>query len=74
MIRAAWASVAHWAIAPVQDILGLGPEARMNFPGRPDGNWTWRLEAHQITSALAGRLRELSHVYGRIPMTNSTQT
>jgi len=73
MARAAWASVAHWAIAPLQDILGLGPEARMNFPGRPDGNWTWRLEAHQITSALADRLRELAHVYGRVPMTNDRQ-
>lgn len=67
MLRAAWASVARWAIAPLQDALGLGAEARMNFPGRPDGNWTWRLEQPQITPAVAGRLRELAQVYGRVP-------
>ena len=67
MVRAAWASVARWAIAPLQDVLGLGPEARMNFPGRPDGNWTWRFEGSQLTPETAGRLRELAQVYGRLP-------
>jgi 4-alpha-glucanotransferase len=67
MLRAAWASVARWAIAPLQDALGLGSEARMNFPGRPDGNWTWRFEAQQVTAELASRLSELAGVYGRLP-------
>jgi 4-alpha-glucanotransferase len=71
MVRAAWASVAHWAIAPLQDVFGLGSEARMNFPGRPDGNWTWRFEAHQITPALASGLRDLADVYGRVPATGA---
>ncbi|MBA2447436.1 MAG: 4-alpha-glucanotransferase, partial [Chloroflexi bacterium] len=42
LIRLAFASVAQWAIVPLQDVLGLGSQARMNVPGRPDGNWAWR--------------------------------
>ncbi len=67
MVRTAWASVASWALAPLQDVLGLGSEARMNFPGKPDGNWTWRFVAGQSTPEGAARLRELAQVYGRIP-------
>jgi 4-alpha-glucanotransferase len=73
MVRAAWASVACWAIAPLQDVLGLGPEARMNYPGRPDGNWTWRFEVSQITPDMAGRLRELAQVFGRIPKVSNAE-
>ena len=42
LIQLAWSSAAALAIAPLQDLLNLGTEARMNFPGRADGNWTWR--------------------------------
>jgi 4-alpha-glucanotransferase len=66
-IRAALASVADIAIVPVQDLLGLGSEARMNLPGRPAGNWKWRLTSGQLTPALALRLGELALIYERAP-------
>ena len=44
MIRANWESLAMITIVPLQDLLGLGTEARMNFPGRPQGNWEWRFD------------------------------
>jgi 4-alpha-glucanotransferase len=50
-------SRASLAVIPAQDVLGLGGEARMNRPGHPHGNWSWRLEAGQLTAALAERLR-----------------
>jgi 4-alpha-glucanotransferase len=65
LIRAAWASVADWAIVPLQDVLGLGGEARMNYPSRPEGNWSWRFRPGELTPQLAGRLEELSYLYGR---------
>ncbi len=64
-IRAALGSVAEMAIVPVQDVLALGGEARMNFPGRPHGNWAWRLVPGALTPAHAARLRDLSELYGR---------
>jgi 4-alpha-glucanotransferase len=45
---------------PIQDVLELGSEARMNTPGRPAGNWTWRLEPGQLTDDHAGRLRAVT--------------
>jgi len=66
LLRLAEASVANFAVAPVQDVLSLGPEARMNFPGKPQGNWSWRLKPGQLTAEHAGRLRHLSEVYGRL--------
>jgi 4-alpha-glucanotransferase len=66
-IRAALASVADTAIVPVQDVLALGGEARMNFPGRPEGNWAWRLLPGQFTEEHAARLRALTDLYGRVP-------
>jgi 4-alpha-glucanotransferase len=65
MIRAAWASVAHLAVVPLPDILGLGAEARMNFPGTPDGNWRWRFRPDQLTEDRMQRLAELTRTYGR---------
>jgi 4-alpha-glucanotransferase len=65
LIRAAWSSVADYAVAPLQDVLDLGTEARMNLPGRPAGNWGWRYQAHQLTAAHLGRLAELTALYGR---------
>lgn len=67
LIRVAWASVANTAIAPMQDVLRLGDEARMNVPGQPVGNWSWRMLPSQLDPSLADGLRELTHAYGRIP-------
>jgi 4-alpha-glucanotransferase len=64
-IRLAWSSVADLAIAPLQDVLNLGSEARMNTPGRPDGNWTWRVPPNAIRDDILGRLKDLSVLYGR---------
>jgi 4-alpha-glucanotransferase len=66
MIRAAIASVADTAIYPLQDVLGLGSEARMNLPSRPHGNWGWRFRTGQLQPVLGERLRELNRLYGRL--------
>jgi len=65
MIRAAWASVAVLAVAPAQDLLGLGSEARMNFPGRAAGNWRWRLPAGGIGRPVVDRLADLTALFQR---------
>ena len=65
LIRLAWSSVADLAIAPLQDVLNLGTEARMNFPGRPDGNWAWRFTSNQLHRGGLDRLAELTSLYGR---------
>ena len=49
----------------LQDALGLGSEARMNFPSRAQGNWTWRVTDEQLTPQVAERLAELATLYGR---------
>jgi 4-alpha-glucanotransferase len=71
LIRLAWMSVADYAMAPLQDVLSLGREARMNLPGRPDGNWGWRLKESQLTDGTLDRLRELTWLYGRLPASQS---
>ncbi len=65
MIRAAYASVARMAIIPLQDVLELGSEARMNYPSRTAGNWEWRYAEGDLTFAHAQRLRKLVELYGR---------
>ncbi|MDD2923443.1 MAG: 4-alpha-glucanotransferase [Anaerolineales bacterium] len=65
LIRAVWASVANLAVAPMQDLLNLGGEARMNYPSRLGGNWEWRMSEHDMNDELAGRLRELNWLYAR---------
>jgi 4-alpha-glucanotransferase len=65
MIRLALASVADVAIVPLQDILGLGTEARMNRPGTGTGNWEWRFEAGALRAEHAERLGALTRTYGR---------
>lgn len=67
-IRAALASVSDMAIFPLQDVLGLGSEARMNTPGVASGNWGWRLQSDQLAHQHADRLRTLTQLYGRIPL------
>ncbi|HSM86521.1 MAG TPA: 4-alpha-glucanotransferase [Candidatus Limnocylindrales bacterium] len=66
-IRGAFASVARMAVVPVQDVLGLGSEARMNTPSRSDGNWGWRLRKGSLSDALAEKLAALSSVTDRGP-------
>jgi 4-alpha-glucanotransferase len=65
MIRLAMMSVANTAIIPMQDLLGLGAEARMNDPSETEGNWYWRLDQDVITPKMIGRLREMTETYGR---------
>jgi len=65
LIRAALASVADTAIIPLQDVLGLGSEARMNLPGRESGNWTFRVSPDQLGPEPVRRLRELVELYQR---------
>ncbi len=64
-IRGVLASVANTAIIPLQDLLGLGTEARMNLPNSTEGNWSWRYDAGSLTDELGVRLRKLSELYGR---------
>jgi 4-alpha-glucanotransferase len=66
LIRLAWSSTSYAALAPVQDLLSLGNEARMNFPGREAGNWTWRLRLDQLTEPLQTRLHKLNTLYDRL--------
>jgi 4-alpha-glucanotransferase len=66
LIRAAYTSVAETAIVPVQDILNLGSEARMNRPGAEHDNWSWRLAGGALTAQHAEELHELGEVSGRI--------
>lgn len=65
MIRAAWGSVAVFALAPMQDFLGLGNEARMNYPGNPSGNWQWRMPPDCLTPQLLARIKETNYLYDR---------
>ncbi len=65
LIRAAFGSVARTAIVPMQDFLGLGSDGRMNFPGRAEGNWTWRMTSGQLNWDLAKHIRHLTLLYQR---------
>ena len=64
-IRAAFASVATLAVVPVQDVLGLDGEARMNIPSKPGGNWSWRLAEGALTPELANKLAALTELTDR---------
>ena len=66
-IRAAHASVADISIVPLQDVLGLGSDARMNTPASTEGNWAWRFREGALTNELRDRLREMTETYGRLP-------
>lgn len=65
MIRFAFASKAKFAIAPLQDYLGLGTEARLNIPGTTQGNWRWRLQSNQLTPGLCQSVRAMVHASSR---------
>lgn len=68
-IRSAWSSVADTAIAPLQDVLGMNNDARMNRPSTSDGNWQWRFAEDSLTPELIARLAELTELYGRAAAT-----
>jgi 4-alpha-glucanotransferase len=74
MIRLALASVADIAMIPMQDVLGLGQEARMNYPGRAEGNWEWRYTADMLSDELTARLREMTEIYGRGPLKSEQES
>ena len=65
LLRFAWESVAALAIAPLQDLLNLGNEARMNVPGRPGGNWRWRCTEEMLSRHVFEWLRDLTNTSGR---------
>ena len=74
MIRTALSSVAMLAIFPLQDLLGLGNEARMNTPGEPAGNWQWRFQARDLHDGHANDLLAMTRLYGRIQPAASPAT
>ena len=65
LIRLAFGSTAEMAVVPLQDVLGLGSEARMNTPGRPSGNWASAFPPGRSTAAVRDRLREVTEIFGR---------
>jgi 4-alpha-glucanotransferase len=67
-IRAIMASVADTVMIPLQDVLGVGSEARMNLPGRPAGNWQWRFKKGELNSEHQARLKKLATLYDRLPL------
>jgi 4-alpha-glucanotransferase len=67
LIRLALASVADRAIFPMQDLLGLGADSRMNAPGKATGNWDWQMRPNSLSEDLIGRLRFYTGIYGRTP-------
>ncbi len=66
MMRIAFGSIARMAVTPMQDLLSLGSEARMNTPGTSAANWGWRMKDGMLTEALRAKLWELTAVYGRL--------
>jgi 4-alpha-glucanotransferase len=66
-IRAAQGSVAGLSVIPLQDVLGLGSDARMNIPSEPGGNWRWRLKAGLLNGEIASKLALLADVSDRLP-------
>jgi 4-alpha-glucanotransferase len=65
LVRLAMMSVADTAIFPLQDLLGLGEEARMNLPASQKGNWEWRLAPHLLNSSVLAKLKGLTEIYAR---------
>jgi 4-alpha-glucanotransferase len=67
LMRQAMGSIANLSIIPMQDVLGLGSESRMNMPGVATGNWAWRYQEEALTEELRQRLNTLTHRFGRAP-------
>ena len=70
LIRMGWISIANMAIVPFQDLLGLGTDARMNFPGKPEGNWGWRYRPEALNREVGDRLKSMTYISGRAPHKN----
>ncbi|MEG4803222.1 4-alpha-glucanotransferase [Microcoleus sp. ARI1-B5] len=70
LIRMGWMSVANLAIVPYQDLLGLGTDARMNFPGKAEGNWGWRYRPEALNWEVRDRLKTMTYICGRAPHKN----
>jgi 4-alpha-glucanotransferase len=70
VLRRLWGTAAMFTLTPMQDLLELGAEARMNFPGKPSGNWGWRMDASAMSDELRQRLKELNYLFYR----DSSQT
>ena len=68
LMRLAWSSPAALAIAPLQDLLNLGAEGRMNVPGRAEGNWSWRSTEELLSTADFRKLRDLTRSSNRLRM------
>jgi 4-alpha-glucanotransferase len=68
LINLAMGSIADTAIIPLQDLFGLGTDARMNFPGIAEGNWEWRYQSHALDEHLQQRLKSVTDIYGRSPL------
>ncbi|MDZ7729675.1 MAG: 4-alpha-glucanotransferase [Dehalococcoidia bacterium] len=65
LLRACYASVADTAIIPMQDVLGLGTESRMNTPSEATGNWAWRFSWDQLPAGRTNWLARITELYGR---------
>jgi 4-alpha-glucanotransferase len=70
LIRMGWMSIANMAIVPYQDLLGLDTDARMNFPGKPEGNWGWRYRPEALNREVSDRLKTMTYISGRAPQKN----
>ena len=70
LIRMGWMSIANMAIVPYQDLLGLDTDARMNFPGKPEGNWGWRYRPEALNREVGDRLKTMTYISGRAPQKN----
>ena len=74
LVRLAFASTSNTALVPLQDVLDLPSEARMNTPGQAAGNWSWRFSWQQLPEWVAPYLRELAELYGRLEMAENKDT
>jgi len=74
LMHLAWSSPAALAIAPLQDLLNLGAEARMNVPGRAKGNWRWRCTEDMLSPSAFQGLRDLTKTSGRLPVGSRSAT
>ena len=70
LIRMGWMSIANIAIVPYQDLLGLDTDARMNFPGKPEGSWGWRYRPEALNREVGDRLKTMTYISGRAPHKN----
>ena len=70
LIRMGWTSVANLAVVPFQDLLGLATDARMNFPGKAEGNWGWRYRREALNWDVRDRLKTMTYITGRAPNKN----